>query len=342
MIGTESPFAKVGGERVRFNTNYQRTSAGFEPNDAGFLSRADQQNIGNWLQIGWLTPTRWYRSVRVNFNQWNQWTTAGLPTERGGNFNAHAQFTNQWTGHLGFNLNNVGRTYDDRSSRGGPALPQLFSYSGWGGFETDPRKWLAFNFFFNGRLKDASGTWAYAFDPGVTMRVSSRLQANVGVSYFRHLDDAQWNGNFTDTKGVTHYTFARLNQNLTSLTTRIDFTATPTLTLQLYAAPFITSGSFSNWRELSATPRADTYASRFKPYTAQGDPGGFNFKQFRSNAVVRWEYRPGSTLFLVWSQGREQDGVNPGTYALRRDAGDLFRVRPDNTFLIKTSYWFSF
>jgi hypothetical protein len=334
-------FSKVGGERVRFNTNYQRTSAGFEANDAGFLSRADQQSLGNWLQLAWIKPTSWYRSVRVNFNQWNQWTTAGLPTERGGNFNAHAQFTNQWNGHLGFNLNNVGRTYDDRSSRGGPALPQLFGYSGWGGFETDQRKWLAVNFFFNGRFKDASGTWAYAFDPGVTMRVSSRLQAHVGVSYFRQLDDAQWNGNFTDTNGDTHYTFARLNQTVTSLTTRIDFTATPTLTLQLYAAPFITSGSFSNWREISATPRAETYASRFKPYTTQGDPGGFNFKQFRSNAVVRWEYRPGSTLFLVWSQGREQDGVNPGTYDFRRDAGELFRVRPNNTFLIKTSYWFS-
>jgi hypothetical protein len=338
---TQLSFSKIGGERVRFNTNFRRTSAGFEVNDAGFLSRADQQNWGNWLQLSWTRPTTWYRSIRVNFNQSNNWSTSGLATERGGNVNAHAQFANQWFGHFGFNVNNVGRMYDDRASRGGPAIPRLFGYSGWGGFETDPRRWIAANLFVNGKFKNAAGTWNYELDPGITMRVSSRLQTNIGVSFFRQVDDEQWNGNFTDTKNVTHYTFARLDQKLTSITSRIDFTATPTLTLQLYAAPFITSGSFSNWRELSATPRADTYASRFKPYTAQGDPGGFNFKQFRSNAVVRWEYRPGSTLFLVWSQGREQDGVNPGTYALRRDAGDLFRVRPDNTFLIKTSYWFS-
>jgi hypothetical protein len=335
-------FAKVGGERVRFNSNVRMTSAGFEANDAGFLSRADQTNWNNWVQLIWNRPTTLYRSIRVNFNQWNSWTSNGLAIGRGGNINAHVQFANQWWGHGGFNINNVGRSYDDRASRGGPALPSLFNYSGWTGVETDPRRWLAANMSLNGGFKDHAGSWNYELDPGVTMRVSSRLQANVGVSYFRQIDDAQWNGNFVDPKNVTHYTFARLDQKLTSITTRVDFTATPTLTLQLYAAPFITSGTYTNWRELSATPRADSYADRFKPYTTQGDPGGFNFKQFRSNAVVRWEYRPGSTLFLVWSQGREQDGVNPGTYSFRRDAGDLFGVHPDNTFLIKSSYWFNF
>jgi hypothetical protein len=338
---TQLSFSKIGGERVRFNTSLQRTSAGFEVNDAGFLARADQQSWGNWVQLSWIRPTTWYRSIRVNFNQWNSWSTSGLATDHGGNVNAHAQFANQWFGHVGFNVNNVGRVFDDRASRGGPALPSLLGYSGWGGVETDPRRWIALNLFVNGRFKNAAGTWNYELDPGITMRMSSRLQTNIGISFFRQIDDAQWNGNYTDAQNVTHYTFARLDQQLTSITSRIDFTATPTLTLQLYAAPFITSGSFLNWREISATPRAESYVSRFQPYTTQGDPGGFNFKQFRSNAVVRWEYRPGSTLFLVWSQGREQDGVNPGSYSFRRDAGDLFRVRPDNTFLIKTSYWFS-
>ena len=334
-------FSKIGGLHSRFNTNYQRVSAGFEANDAGFLVRADQQSWGNWYQLRWNTPTSWYRSFNVNFNQWNSWTTAGLPLERGGNINSHVQFTNQWWIHAGVNLNNVGRTYDDRASRGGPALAKSYGTSFWGGIQGDQRQWITPMLWFNARAKNETGSWHYSVDPMVMLRVSSRLQAEIGPSFFRQVNDAQWNGNYTDTRNVTHYTFARLDQKVTSLTTRIDFTATPTLTLQLYAAPFITSGSFTNWRELSATPRAETYIDRFKPFTAQGDPGGFNFKQFRSNAVVRWEYRPGSTLFLVWSQGREQDGVNPGTYAFRRDAGDLFRVRPDNTFLIKTSYWFS-
>jgi len=66
----------------------------------------------------------------------------------------------------------------------------------------------------------------------------------------------------------------------------------------------------------------------------------FNVKQFRSNTVLRWEYRPGSALFLVWQQGR-QDSRNPGTFDVGRDYGDLFKTRSDNTFLIKGSYWFS-
>ena len=87
-------------------------------------------------------------------------------------------------------------------------------------------------------------------------------------------------------------------------------------------------------------PRALTYAGRFKSY-AGGNPGAFNFKQFRSNTVLRWEYIPGSVLFLVWSQGREQFDVDQGRFSVRNDVENLFRTQPNNTFLIKTSYWFS-
>jgi hypothetical protein len=71
------------------------------------------------------------------------------------------------------------------------------------------------------------------------------------------------------------------------------------------------------------------------------NPGGFNFQQFRSNVVFRWEYRPGSTLFLVWSQGRENAADVEGTRSFRGDFGDLFARRADDTFLVKVSYWLS-
>jgi hypothetical protein len=70
-----------------------------------------------------------------------------------------------------------------------------------------------------------------------------------------------------------------------------------------------------------------------------GDPGGFNFQQFRSNVVFRWEYRPGSTLFLVWSQGREGSADVEGNQSFGGDLGDLFGRRADDTFLVKVSYW---
>lgn len=106
----------------------------------------------------------------------------------------------------------------------------------------------------------------------------------------------------------------------------------------MYAAPFVSTGQYSNWREL-ADPRAASYADRFKPY--MGDPGGFNFRQFRSNTVLRWEYMPGSSLFLVWAQGRELDGDPKSEFSFRHDLTDTFKTHPDNTFLVKISYWFN-
>jgi hypothetical protein len=336
---TSVGLSKNGGGITRFYTGLKRTSAGFEINDAGFISRADQQSFSNWFQLAYNKPSTWYRKAFVNFNEWTSWNTGGMLTGLGGNINAHAQFMNQWWGHFGYNLNNVGAVYDDRAARGGPAVRIPFNRSFWAGLETDQRWRFSPGFFLNGRFKDESGSWSYGIDQYTSIRVSDRLQANVGASYFRGLNDAQWNGNF-DTLGVTHYTFARLDQKLLSATVRLDFTATPRLTLQVYASPFMTSGSYTNWRELN-DPRAARYDDRFKPFLLEGDPVGFNFKQFRSNTVLRWEYRPGSTLFLVWAQGRTQDGLDVGTFDVRRDARNLFGERPDNTFLLKTSYWFN-
>ncbi|MFI5311377.1 MAG: DUF5916 domain-containing protein [Gemmatimonadales bacterium] len=331
--------SKNGGGITRFNTYYKTTAPGFEVNDAGFLGRADQQNFGNWFGLQWNTPGSWYRKMYLNVNQWTSWTTAGLPTDLGGNVNGSVQFPNQWWANAGFSLGNQGVVYDDRASRGGPALRKLANESFWAGVQGDQRWRVSPGLFVNGGLKTAAGSWNYNVNGYVNSRLSDRFQSNVGFSFSRVLDDAQWNGNF-DTLGTRHYTFARLDQRVLSLTTRFDFTATPTLTLQLYASPFLTSGNYTDWRELK-DPRAERYGDRFIPFTLEGDPTGFNFKQFRSNTVVRWEYRPGSTLFLVWAQGRTEDGVDPGSFGFRRDSGNLFRVQPENTFLVKTSYWFN-
>ena len=138
---------------------------------------------------------------------------------------------------------------------------------------------------------------------------------------------------------TTHYTFARLDQETFALTMRANWTATPTLSLQFYGQPFVSAGSYSGWKQLGA-PRAPSYADRFRPYRV-GAPNGFNVKQFNSNAVVRWEYSPASVLFLVWQQGRYQDTINAGTFDGQRDVRDLFAAPPQNTLLMKFSYWFN-
>src|SRR6185503_16542848 len=142
-------------------------------------------------------------------------------------------------------------------------------------------------------------------------------------NYDRRYDNQQWVGNFGEVLSDTsHYTFARLSQTTVGLTTRANWTVSPTLSFQLYLQPFISTGAFTDWRELN-TPRAARYADRYRTYGAGANPDGFNFKQFNSNAVVRWEYRPGSALFVVWQQGRLQDERNWGSFRLARDSRDL-------------------
>jgi len=141
---------------------------------------------------------------------------------------------------------------------------------------------------------------------------------------------------------VTHYLFAHLEQKQFAVTLRFTYPFTATTSLQVYAQPFVSKGTYSNVRELSASPRAADFASRYRAYAdtaVTNNPGGFNFKQFRSNVVFRWEYRPGSTLFLVWSQGRQNSTGAEGTQGFRGDLSDLFTLRPDNSFLVKLSYW---
>jgi hypothetical protein len=119
----------------------------------------------------------------------------------------------------------------------------------------------------------------------------------------------------------------------------VSYTATPTLSFQLYAAPFVSRGSYSNTRELSATPRAERYESRYQAYaTPPGTSLGFDVLQVRSNSVVRWEFRPGSTLFAVWTHGR--DGFTDfQNRSWRAEYDELLALHPANTFLLKLAYW---
>ena len=166
---------------------------------------------------------------------------------------------------------------------------------------------------------------------------------NLGVDYNHNRDDSQWFGNFTDHSGVTHYTFAALDQRTVGLTMRLNYTFSPTTSFQLYANPFISKGEYSRVREVTDA-RAARYDDRFTPYgdpTALADNPGFNVKQLRTNAVFRWEYRPGSALFLVWSQGRQSADPTVGNNNFGGDLSNLLSQHADNRFLVKISYWFN-
>ncbi len=329
---------KTGGGVTRFNSSVTSTSAGYEVNDAGFLTRADIRNLSNWFGLQYQTPTKMYRRLFVNLNQFMDWNTEGLALGSGANVNINGELPNQWWFWTGFNVGGLGRVYDDRAARGGPAVRRPLRKNTWFGFETDGRKSVSGVLQGYYVFKDESGTTEWGMDPSVNFRVASQLQAEIGLNLSASTLGQQWYGNVTDAQG-THYTFARLQQRTSSITARFDYTMTPTLSLQVYAQPFITAGDYSDLRELVA-PRADRFADRYQSFSGLAVQD-FNVKQFRSNTVLRWEYRPGSVLFFVWQQGRGQFDRNLGSFDVGRDYGDLFKSRADNTFLIKGSYWFS-
>lgn len=334
-------FAKFGGGKLRFETSYQRLSPGFESNDLGFLRRADWQSQATWASLNFNKPGPFFRRLFWNFNEEMQWTTKGLPLDRWVNTNVHFELPNSWWVHLGGSLGGLGTVYCDRCARGGPALRADNYVAPWGGIQGDTRWVVVPSVWFNYFRNDGGRSMNYSVGPNLEFRVSSRLTSSLGLNFSRNRDDRQWYGNFTDAGNVTHYTFAHLEQRTTSLQTRINFTATPNLTLQVYAEPFVSKGRYSNVRELD-NPRAASYDARFKPYAdpaVSDNPAQFNFKQFRSNVVLRWEYRPGSAVYLVWQQGREDSENVRGTRTLFGDMDRLFNAHPDNTFLVKFSYW---
>ena len=335
--------AKYGGGIVVFETSYQRISPGYEINDLGFLNRADWQDQSTWMGLQFLRKTKLYDQLRWNFNEWQDWTSAGdLQLERAVNTNVHVQLHNNWFLHAGGTAGQLGATFSDRATRGGPALRQSPYAAPWVEIQGDERRVWYPDVFAQIVRTDAGRTRRTYVNPTVQLRVSTRTTPSLGANYSRNDDNTQFFGNFTDSAGVTHYTFAHLDQTTIGLTFRVDYTASPTLTLQVYANPFVSKGTYSDVRE-AAHPRAVRYDDRFVPYTkaaVAANPGAFKFKKFNSSTVLRWEYRPGSSLYLVWTQGRQDFEPLEGSRALSGDFDRLFRVHPADTFLIKVAHWF--
>ena len=274
------------------------------------------------------------RSVRINFNQWAGWNFGGDRLFNGGNINAHAVFANNWSTGAGFNGETRG--FDDRLTRGGPGGYVEPFRTQWGYVSTDDRKLVVGNMFF-GHGADHYGSSFADVNPEMTIRPTSALSVSLGVRYNRNVTDAQWIEEVTDPS--THYVFGHLNQTTVGLTTRVNYTLRPTLSIQIYAEPFVSAGAYSRFKEL-VNGRAAQYAGRYAPYAYDGNPD-FNYKSFRTTNVLRWEYRPGSTLFVVWQQSREDEGEY-GSFRFRRDFGDVFRAPGRNVLLVKLAYWLNY
>jgi hypothetical protein len=337
----ELKFGKVGGQHLMFETAYLRRSPGFEINDMGFLRRADQQSWSTWAGLFDRREHLFYKRLQVNNNWWQHWNTDGLPLEAAYNTNSHITLKNNMGIHFGGTAGQLGTTYDDRAARGGPALRNDPYLAPWMFVNGDDRKsivpYLNWNWF-----RGAGGrSWSTGGGPSIDYKALGRFSSSFGLNWSHNVDPQQFYGRFSSAS-ATSYTFARLDQKTVSASARMNYTFSPTTSIQAYVAPFVSKGTYSNVRQLSSTPRADDYDDRFSTYAdtaVTNNPGGFNFKAFQSNLVYRWEYRPGSTLFVVWNQGRQGFLGAEGVNDFGRDVRELMKLHPSNVFLVKMSYW---
>jgi len=337
----ELKFGKIEGKNLLFESAWQRRSPGFEINDLGFLRRADQVSWNTWAGFFDRRRHLFYTRFQLNNNWWQYWTTDGLPLERAYNTNTHINFKNNWGWHMGGTIGQLGKTYDDRAARGGPAIRQDRYIAPWLFIVGDDRRSIVPNMGVNYFRGDGGRSSSINLNPGFDYKLLGRFSSGFSFNWTHDIRDNQFYGKFTDAAG-DHYTFAHLDQHTASVTARLNYTFTPDISLQTYLQPFVSKGTYSNVRQLSANPRADAYDDRYAPYinpAVTTDPGGFNFKQLSSNVVFRWEYKPGSTVFAVWNQGRQGFLPREGGDNFRGDVRDLFGLHPANTFLVKMSYW---
>ena len=365
---TETSLAKTGG-RWRGSLTGTLTTPAFEVNDLGFQSRADAISA-NYL---WS-----YNQPEPQHLQYYEfWQYGGVGTNFNGDIINHyyggggyIQFRNQWSVNPGFGFNPV--AFNDRLTRGGPIAQRPMDARINANLNTDSSKRISGGAFVSIRSElpnDYNGAQAeYDRYAGFWVRVrpsnaiSITLEPEYGVEYdndqfFTRIDDPVATGTFG-----SRYVFADISQKSFNLGVRVNMTFTPELTLQLFARPFITSGEYSNLKEFR-TPGSfdfDVYGEdrgtitpvmedgRITEYMVDPGDGGdpftlgnrdFNFRSLRGNAVLRWEWRPGSTLFLVWQQQREDFAPFDG-FGIGEELGEVFRAPVENLFLVKATYWF--
>jgi hypothetical protein len=364
--GGEFGLRRLGG-KWRSTLNGRWESGKLDINDIGFLSSPDEIGTNYWLQRNFNPDgkSKVYNRANLNLNLWRSWIYAGRtgldvntglpawsygkghPQYNGGNVNGWMQFRNYRELWGGVSINGTG--IHRFETRGGPLIREPFTYTGWWGFITDTRK--DFRFRHEGQWsKDTANNLSVDADVALLWKQSSAVNHELALSFNSRSDDTQ----YLETVNVAArpggvgigglaYVYGDIDQKTADLTLRSNFLFSRNQSLEVYAQPFITVGDYDRVRELKA---ADTY--EFRRYNEPGYDArnfDFTFASMNVNMVYRWEYRPGSTFFLVWKQSRSKSDdrwnhlSNPNGFDNSLGTDPLFSNEPENTLLAKITYW---
>jgi hypothetical protein len=359
-------FGKTGGKAgklgqvFKFETGITLRSPGLELNDIGFMLTSNEINHFTWAGYHFQKPFSVFRSLSLIYNHWSRWDYSGKFIYQAFNFNSHATFKNNWQSGTGLTWNPF--DISNNALRGASAMRQPAGMAHNVYVESDSRKkvyanFSTFNFWgFENTIKGNNVDLSISFQPINALRVS----LSGGYSYTWRRQD-QFVSNITY-NNATRTIVGEVKQKTLRFTGRLSYNITPDLTLQYYGQPFITRPLYKNFAFVS-NPLAKKYDDRFHVFNTNEislsndkylvdensngttdysfDKPDFNFVQFRSNFVMRWEYRAGSELYLVWSQGSTPDAFSDLDTPLVRSLFDnAFGDDLRNVFLIKWTYRF--
>lgn len=350
-------FGKGGSGKWMFESSLTYRSPGFEINDIGYMRSSDVIHHGTWVGYYIRKPFGIFENFYLNNNYWGAMNFDGKLLYFAQNINFNTKLKNKW--HFNGSFTHSGRNYSISALRGGPALlePGKWSYNV--NINSDQRKKLNLflGFYLNRGLLE--NTQSNSLWSGFTYRPIDALSVSVEAEYSDYYKELQY---ITENEmdGYPRYIFGSIDQKTLGLSFRLNYNITPNLTIQYYGQPFTSTGKYSAIKQITNS-QADSYIDRFEPfaenqisysaadelYSVDEDRNGsvdytfdqpnFNFAQFRSNLVVRWEYLPGSILYLVWSQGRTMSN-STSDFDFGQNLGDLFDVYPHDIFLLKFSY----
>jgi Domain of unknown function (DUF5916)/Carbohydrate family 9 binding domain-like len=357
--GGTATFGKQGGGNLSFIVGGTWRSPGLELNDMGYLRQADEIMEFAWAGYRFYKPFGIFRTLNFSLNQWRGWNFGGENIFDGGNINVDADFKNYW--RAGFGINRNAESLSASALRGGPSLRNAGRWNTWVNVETDMRKKVRFELMGQTTDADNGDARMRQVQAGVVINPSRALSLSLMPGYATTRSELQYiqTASFD---GEPRYIFGAIDQKTVSLTIRLNYSLNPELSVQFYGQPFIGSGQYSRFKRITDS-RSRIWDARYWVFADSGlswdatsgaygvDENGdgvtdytfgrpdFNFLQFRSNLVLRWEYSPGSALYLVWSQGRTGE-FSEGDFSFGRDLGRLFDIHPENVFLVKFSYCF--
>lgn len=349
-------FGKRGN--FKFQSGATWRSPGLELNDIGFLSRADEVNQWTWVGYRITKPFSIFNNISLNANERFSWDFGGQSLGGITNVNSHIQFKNQWRigGGLTYEFDNISNS----RLRGGPSLKLPGGVGTNIYVNSDQRKNIMLNFGYYNFVARENAADIHNFWMWTSYRPSNAMSLSFNPFYTTRNRLMQFVGT-QEMNNDDRYLFGTIDQKTLGVTFRLNYSITPNFTIEYYGSPFVSAGEYMDFKRIT-DPLADRLDQRYAALTGESvtyaddvysfdengdgvsdyslDNPDFNFREFNSNLVVRWEYHPGSTLYLVWSQGRSSF-VNDGRFSYRRDLNDLFSSDAQNVFLLKISRWFS-